>query len=234
MQRIIALFLLFFTVGTFASFAQNKTAGVNIPANQTFILGEYMKADYKATLRNDGRQTVQVKLVDKATRETLETITLAPKAKEKVTVDPSREVHLVNRNKGKAKVYVVMSETVPGMRYVDVDAELPPAAPRPAAPAEAEKAPLTCPHETEIVVPAFSTFRFAPDRPTKYAAVIQNKGSRNVNVRIRDRNTDEQTQGFGLGRYGDPVVYLKDSEVLTLVNKGAKAAKLTLKTTVAF
>ncbi|MEO0734759.1 MAG: hypothetical protein AAFZ52_18125, partial [Bacteroidota bacterium] len=74
-----------------------------------------------------------------------------------------------------------------------------------------------------------TTFRFADGTPAAFSAIVHNQGARNMNVKIRSRASGKQTQGFGLGPYGKPIVNVSEGEVLTLVNNGAKTARIKLK-----
>lgn len=225
-MRYLLIALSAFLLGSCA----RTTAGVNIGAGQKFVLGEYMTTDYKASLRNKGVQTVAVRLVDKQSQETRTEIKLAPKEKTSLKVSPDVEVQLINASSTDALLYAEMSKTISGMQYMGIDEKKSDkqqaAWEKPTRP----KAPkMKYPFSQLALIPAGATYYFAEGQPAVYSAILQNQGNRGINVRIRNRQSGKQTQGFGLGNYGSPTVFLSEGEVLTLVNTGSKPAKIKLK-----
>lgn len=207
------------------------TAGVNIGAGQKFILGEYMTTDYKASLRNKGEQTVAIRLVDKRSQETRREIKLAPKEKTSLKVTADVEVQLLNPSETEALIYAEMNKNINGMQYVGIDekrtGQKKAAWDTPAPQATEPK--IKYPFQQLAVIPAGATYYFAEGQPAEFSAVLHNQGSPGINVRIRDRESGKQTQGFGLGDTGKSTVFLSEGEVLTLVNTGNKPAKIKLK-----
>lgn len=199
-------------------------ADLTIPPEQTFLLGEYADYDYRASLDNRGGEAVTVRLRDKDTKAVAEEIRLAPDESGSFVVGAEQEVAIENANDGAAELFVRMSRGVQGMRYVGNDgaevAAAPPADEVPVftqvlAPAEAG------PERTRAVATLAAGQRFVLGEGTSadYAATIRNRGAA-IDVRVRDRRTGEQTQGFGLGRRGRETVYVRPHEVLTLEHAG--------------
>lgn len=202
-----------------------KTAGVTIPAQQKFILGEYMDSPYTANLNNQGSQPITVSLVNKKSRETSETILLESGAATKLQVSPAFEVHLRNATNKKGFVFVKMSKKVPGMRYVGKDdSGEKKSSPKDnrvfitakdAGPAQVSMT-VTIPPGQQLVVGEGSS--------TNYTATITSRGSHEVMVSIRDKQTGIQTQGFGLK--GKDEVSIRRHENIYLVNKYNKDLKV--------
>ena len=94
-------------------------SGLTIPANQTFLLGEFNDKNYSAELVNKSNLTVIVKALDKKTGEVTQSLELTPKGKTKVYISKDETVYFENENKVDVKVDVILSKGVEGMRYVD-------------------------------------------------------------------------------------------------------------------
>ena len=230
--RVLALALLAAGPLAYASSAQS-TANVTIPGEQTFILGEYADYAYRAKLTNEGRRLVTVTLRDKETDVAAESVALAPGEQAAFEVAASQEVTLENANARPAKVFVRMSRTVEGMRYVGLDGEdldkspagaeltrgLPPIeVDADAGPAQA-KATATLGRDQQFVV--------GEGTSASYAADLNNLGAA-IEVSVRDRRTGEQTQGFGLGRAGKATVNVRPHEVLYLVHEGRGTTRVSV------
>ena len=228
MRIAILISSLFFSILSVS--CQRSTAGLTIPPRQTFILGEYAQYGYDARLRNDGKEAVTVQLRDKTSGAVAKTVELAPGSKESFAVEASQEVTLANETDRKAKVYVVMSEEVQGMRYVandggplerevtedDVRVALLMAPPTDAAPAPATEEAFT-------KLAAGETFVLGEGTEAEYSAKLSRLLG-DIEVSVRDRETGEQTQSFGLGRTA--TVYIRPYEVIYLVNAGSRSANV--------
>ena len=94
-------------------------SGLTIPANQTFLLGEFNDKNYTAELINRSNLTVIVKAVDKNSGELTQHLDLAPKGRTKVYISKDETVYFKNGNGTDVKVDVILSKGVEGMRYID-------------------------------------------------------------------------------------------------------------------
>ena len=94
-------------------------SGLTIPANQTFILGEYNDKNYSGQLKNKSNFTVVVKAIDKNSGAITQSFGLGAKGKTKIYIDKNETVYFENENKVDVKVDVILSKGVEGMRYVD-------------------------------------------------------------------------------------------------------------------
>ncbi|MEL7161418.1 MAG: hypothetical protein AAFN92_11740 [Bacteroidota bacterium] len=225
---IVSAALLFFVS------CATTTAGVNVGAQQKFVLGEYMTKPYKASLENKGEQDIAIRLIDKRSQETVREITLAPGDRTTVKVDPTNQVEMLNDSDSEGLVKARMNRGgVPGMEYRGLDDKQEKWTDTSwldtdqggAKPRDAKRFPFVQVAE----IPAGATFYFAEKMPAGYSAILHNQGSPNVNVKIRSRENGKQTQGFGMGRNSKPIVNLSENEVLTLVNNGSKPARIKLK-----
>jgi len=206
-----------------------KTAGVTIPAQQKFILGEYMDSPYTAKMDNQGAQPITVVLVNKKSRETSETIVLESGAATKLQVDPSFEVHLRNATNTKGFVFVKMSKKVPGMRYAGQDDSEEKqrrsednrvfVKAQDAGPAQASM---------KAIIPAGQQLVVGEGSSTNYTATIKSSGGHEIMVSIRDKQTGVQTQGFGLK--GKDEVHIRRHENIYLTNKYGKDLKVKITT----
>ena len=94
-------------------------SGLTIPANQTFILGEYNDKNYSAQLKNKSNFKVIVKAIDKNSEAITQSFGLDAKGKTKIYISKNETVYLENENETDAKIDVILSEGVEGMRYID-------------------------------------------------------------------------------------------------------------------
>ena len=94
-------------------------SGLTIPANQTFLLGEFNDKNYSAELVNKSDLTVIVKVVDKKSGEVTQSFGLAPKGRTKVYISKNETVYFENKNGTDVKVDVSLIRGVEGMRYID-------------------------------------------------------------------------------------------------------------------
>ena len=94
-------------------------SGLTIPANQTFILGEFNNKNYSAELINQSELKVMVKVIEKESGVVIRRSGLAPKERTKIYISKTNTVYFENENKVDVKVDVILSKGVEGMRYVD-------------------------------------------------------------------------------------------------------------------
>lgn len=94
-------------------------SGLTIPANQTFLLGEFNDKNFSAELINTSNLTVIVKALDKKSGEVTQSFGLVPKGKTKAYISKDETVYLENKNGTDVKVDVVLNKDVHGMRYVN-------------------------------------------------------------------------------------------------------------------
>lgn len=228
MRLFTSLFVLI--LATLSSCAQG-TAGVTIPANQTFILGEYRAEGYRATMTNKGRRTVVVQLVDQAKGSVVSSLTLKPGTRESLEVGDGQRVHLINDNGGKAKVMVKSNvKGVEGMRYVDNDVDQPTKVKLPAPPAPSA-ARTERPDDYEGQLSA--SIRLAPGQTFivgegshKYYMVALKVSGGEVEVTGRDQVTGKRMQGYGLR--GKERMSIRPNENLYVKNISSKKVKLSL------
>lgn len=227
-------FLLLFSFSllfTTSSCAQTG-AGVEIPAGQTFILGEYRKDGYRATLRNRGGQEITAAIVEQGSGATVSSIALPAGDKQSVTVADGQEVHLINKGDRAASIRVSSPvKGIEGMRYVGGDEaggkeRVIIHRPAPAA------APLS-PEESIARTTASATLQpgqtFVVGEADRgdFTVSISNRGS---DIKVSGRTAGgKQTQGFGLGRFGKVKMTLRPGEVLHFVNDSGKASTVKVK-----
>ena len=115
MRKLLFAFTILLTVNSCSTFK----SGLTIPANQTFLLGEFNDKNYSAELVNKSNLTVIVRTVDKRTGEVIQSFGLAPKGRTKVYISRDETVYFENENEIEVKVNVTLSKGVEGMRYID-------------------------------------------------------------------------------------------------------------------
>jgi len=191
------------------------TAGVSIPAGQTFILGEYRTEGYRATMTNKSNREVLVQLINKEDGSVASTLKLEGKGLESVRVGDRQYVQLVNNNRVRVKVMVKsVVKGMEGMRYVDNDAparpskiELPTPTPKPApTPAPATETSTGKTSTTAILQPGQRLIVGEGDRGD-FNVTLTNRGA-SLEVSGRAMKGGRKTQGFGLGRFGTVDMYL--------------------------
>ena len=114
MKKLILLLFIPLALG-----CSSFKSGLTIPANQTFVLGEYNDKNYSAQLKNKSNFTVVVKAIDKNSGAITQSFGLDAKGKTKIYIDKNETVYFENENKVDVKVDVILSKGVEGMRYVD-------------------------------------------------------------------------------------------------------------------
>ena len=118
MKRLIPL--LFLTL-LFVTSCSTFRSGLTVPANQTFLLGEFNDKNYSAELINKSDLSVTVKAIDKNTGEVTQSFGLAPKGKTKIYISKDETVYFNNENVIDVKIDVILSQFVEGMRYIAND-----------------------------------------------------------------------------------------------------------------
>lgn len=227
--------LSFFLLFVSSSCAQGS-AGVTIPANQTFILGEYRTEGYRATMTNKSKRDVEVQLIDQANGNVVSTITLDGGGKATVKVADGQSVHLINEHDRSVKVMVRSSvKGSEGMRYVgnddtdadtDFEANKKVSLPVPAVQANEEDAA----GETNVKVTLTPGQRLIVGEGSSkhYKLTISNRGS-DLDITGRNKVNDKRMQGFGLGRFGKVEMAIRPNENLVIKNNSSRSSTVTLK-----
>ena len=73
-------------------------SGLTIPANQTFILGEFNNKNYSAELINQSELKVMVKVIEKESGVVIRSFGLAPKERTKIYISKTNTVYFENEN----------------------------------------------------------------------------------------------------------------------------------------
>ncbi len=115
MRKLLFVFTILLTLNSCSTFK----SGLTIPANQTFLLGEFNDKNYTAELVNKSNLTVIVKAVGKKSGEVTQSFGLAPKGRTKVYISKNETVYFENENGIDVEVDVILSKGVQGMRYID-------------------------------------------------------------------------------------------------------------------
>lgn len=221
-MRFLILFLPLLTA-VFSGCA-TTSAGLSIPGNQTFVLGEAQTSDYRAKLDNHGNRDVTAQVIDKATGEVIETVVVPAGGKASLRIAAAdQQIHLVNANPREANVKVTMSKNVEGMRYLDDATDIDPA-PRPLE--EDKSADITRvkkPFRTTVLLPARQTTAVGENFNEPYIVNIKNtKRAKALKISVRSDADQRQTKGFGLGARGNVNLRIDAGETLHIVNEGAK------------
>ena len=93
-------------------------SGINIPANQTFLLGELNDENYSAELTNKSNLIITVKVFNKKSNQIVEKFDLEPQVKKVMQISKKETVHFINDNDRDVTVDAILSDGVPGMRYI--------------------------------------------------------------------------------------------------------------------
>ncbi|MGA1583943.1 MAG: hypothetical protein ACO4CH_11885 [Saprospiraceae bacterium] len=86
---------------------------------KTFLSGEFNDKNNSAELINRSDLTVIIKVVDKESEKVTQGFGLVPKGKTNVPISKDKLVYFENENGADAKVKVVLSKGVEGMRYIE-------------------------------------------------------------------------------------------------------------------
>ena len=231
-------FLFFFLMFVLTSCAQG-TAGVTIPAGQTFVLGEYRTEGYRATMTNKSNRDVAVQLVDQANGTVAQTIQLGGKDKTTLKVADGQSVHLINSNNRSVQVMVRSAvKGSQGMRYVDNDdVAKPEKITLPVTSPATKPAPAASPSENDgtsntrlkVTLEPGQRLIVGEGSSKPYNLTISNRGS-DLDVTGRNKANDKRMQGFGLGRFGKVEMSIRANENLVIKNNSAKKSTVTLKT----
>ena len=114
MKKLILLLFIPLALG-----CSSFKSGLTIPANQTFILGEFNNKNYSAELINQSELKVMIKVIEKESGVVIRSFGLASKERTKIYISKTNTVYFENENKVDVKVDVILSKGVEGMRYVD-------------------------------------------------------------------------------------------------------------------
>ena len=93
-------------------------SGITIPANQTFLLGELNDKNYSVELINKSNLIITVKVFNKKSNQIVENFNLEPQVKKVMQISKKETVHLINDNDREVIVDAILSDGVPGMRYI--------------------------------------------------------------------------------------------------------------------
>ena len=115
MKKLLFVFVAILALTSCSTFK----SGLTIPANQTFLLGEFNDKNYSANLFNKSNLTVNIKAVDKKSGEVTQSFGLAPRGKTKIYISKEETVYFENENGIDVKVDVTLSKGVEGMRYIN-------------------------------------------------------------------------------------------------------------------
>lgn len=115
MKPFVPLLFILFTLNSCSTFK----SGLTIPANKTFLLGELNDKNYTAEIMNQSDFTVELKIIDKESGVVREIFGLAPKEKMTLFIRKDETVHFENENDVDARIDVILSREVEGMRYME-------------------------------------------------------------------------------------------------------------------
>ena len=205
----------------FATACSRATADLTVPARQTFLLGEASDYGYRASLRNTGSQTVTVVLRDKATDVAFQTVTLGPGESGALDVVASQEVIIDNENDGEARLFVQMSRSVQGMRYLETTDQAEPTQTVPTSDqdlrteateaggdsdASAKALAVTLPQNQPYVIRQGFDKAYAVDLRVRRAG---------LQIRVRERISGRERESLEAAR-GTSWVYVRSGDELSL------------------
>ena len=93
-------------------------SGITIPANQTFLLGELNDENYSVELINKSNLIISIKVINKKSNQIVEKFDLEPQVKKVMQISKKETVHFINDNDRDVTVDAILSDGVPGMRYI--------------------------------------------------------------------------------------------------------------------
>ena len=80
----------------------------------------------------------------------------------------------------------------------------------------------------KIDIPAKKSVDLTYDEFATFDVKLSNKSGKQVNVKVIDPNTKKQVSGFGLGPFGNAVLYVEKGNILRLKNTSSKDISITL------
>jgi hypothetical protein len=229
-------YTMFFVLLCTSAYAQG-TAGLTIPANQTFVLGEYRTTGYKASVTNKGNQKIAVVLIDRKTGEAVQRVEVEGGTRQSVQVPAAQVLHLVNSGNEAAELKVKspvsgsqgMGFLEPGeatARKATTKIEL--SAPIPKSSESEEKMDLNEKTITKVTLEPGQSLIIGEGSAGDFNVTLSNNGS-GLDVSGRKKGNGRKTQGFGLGKFAKVGMYLRPNEVLYLVNNSDKRSTIKLK-----
>ncbi|MGB3802377.1 MAG: hypothetical protein WA952_21325 [Lewinella sp.] len=229
MLRFLLLSLLMFALLT----CSKSIAGLTIPANQMFVLGEYMTSDYSATLTNEGKQAVSLQVISQSDGQVMRSLALLPGSTERVEVISGEQVQMMNAGGEEANILVVMSKGVEGMRMQSMDGEsLPALEPQVTFdlpdPVDAFRTEPTDRFESKLS--PGECYLVGEGGRTSYVAQVKTRGEA-LEVRVLREESSAFVRGFGLGAGSRESISIDSGEVLYLCNEGERALKMSVQLT---
>ena len=111
------IFIFLISVVIFYTCSTTKS-GITIPANQTFLLGELNDENYSVELINKSNLIISIKVINKKSNQIVEKFDLEPQVKKVMQISKKETVHFINDNDRDVTVDAILSDGVPGMRYI--------------------------------------------------------------------------------------------------------------------
>ena len=111
------IFIFLISAVIFYSCSTTKS-GITIPANQTFLLGELNDENYSVELINKSNLIISIKVINKKSNQIVEKFDLEPQVKKVMQISKKETVHFINDNDRDVTVDAILSDGVPGMRYI--------------------------------------------------------------------------------------------------------------------
>ena len=225
--------LFLFALPLLLAACSRSVAGLTIPPNQAFVLGEDMDSGYRVSLVNRGTVAVTVQLIDKQSGEERARRVLNRGGNEEIYVEPGVRVRMVNATAARADILVTMSKGVQGMRLEDLEGKavetISPAA------REAERGPVVVKNDrgparrkVSTELPAGQELIVGEGTSKSYSAAIRVGDGRGIKVSVRDKRSGRQRQGFGLGAPGSETVNIGPEEDLHLLNTGDRTVRISI------
>ncbi|MFL2998055.1 MAG: hypothetical protein ACJZ1Q_04835 [Candidatus Neomarinimicrobiota bacterium] len=111
------IFIFLISVVIFYTCSTTKS-GITIPANQTFLLGELNDENYSVELINKSNLIISIKVINNKSNQIVEKFDLEPQVKKVMQISKKETVHFINDNDRDVTVDAILSDGVPGMRYI--------------------------------------------------------------------------------------------------------------------